>query len=196
MNLLLADASRFVASLKQHPRFLDQAIRACVPGLADFGLVYLVERDALHCGAAAHTTRTGARLLRNLNRIYKLRRNDLDSTVAQVVRIGRPALRRRIRPEETPTDPSAAPVFELHRRLGAHSALVVPIHGRDRVLGALALAYAESRRQYSRDDVPVAEHIALQIGFALDREVLTKAGATPSFLAQRRLLPARLRARA
>ncbi len=196
MNLLLADASRFVASLKQHPQFLGQAIRACVPGLADFGLVYLVDHDALRCGASAHTTAAGARLLRTLNRIYKLRRNDRDSTVAQVVRIGRPALRKRIRREETPGDPSAAPVFELHRRLGAHSALVVPIHGRDRVLGALALAYAESKRQYSRDDVPVAEHIALQIGFAIDRELLTTPRATPVFLARRRILPARLRARA
>jgi GAF domain-containing protein len=189
---MIAESSRFVASLRSQSGFLDHALQDCVPALGDFGLVYLVDGDRLRCAAFAHTSSTGRHLLRTLKHAYKLRRDDRDSTVAQVVRIGRPALRLNIRREQRPAGAAgSARVFDLHRRLGAHSALVVPIHGRDAVLGALALAYADSRRDYTPNDIPVVEHLATQIGFALDRGQLAKTG--PGAPPRRRLL-ARLRA--
>ncbi len=191
---MIADASRFVASLRSQSRFLDRALHGCVPALGDFGLVYLVDGDRLRCAAFAHATSTGRHLLRTLKHAYKLRRDDRDSTVAQVVRIGRPALRLQIRREQRPAGAAgSARVFDLHRRLGAHSALVVPIHGRDGVLGALGLAYSDSRRDYTPNEIPIVEHIAMQIGFALDREQLVTA--RPAAPPRRRRLLARLRAR-
>jgi GAF domain-containing protein len=196
MNVMIADASRFVSSLRTQSRFVDRALQACIPTLADFGAVFLVDGDRLRWAALAHATRAGRDLLRSLKRVYTLRRDDRDSTVAQVVRIGRPALRRRIRAEQ-PGAKAFAParrlVLDLHRQLGARSALVVPIHGRDGVLGALALNYADSKREYTPENVPVVEHIAMQIGFALDREPLVNASPRP--LVVRRRVPARPRAR-
>lgn len=193
---MIADASRFVSSLRAPARLLDRALYACIPALADFGLVFLVDGERLRCAALAHTTSTGRHLLRSLAHVYKLRRNDRDSTVAQVVRIGRPALRRQIRSEPNPAASASAPlqVLDIHRRLGARSALVVPIHGRDGVLGALALNYADSKREYTADNIPIVEHIALQIGFALDRTQPVKVRPGPP--AARRRLLTRLRARA
>ena len=190
---MIADASRFVATLRSQSRLLDDALHECVPALGDFGLIYLVDGDRLRCAASAHAAPRRRHLLRTLKHAYQLRRNDPDSTVAQVVRIGRPALRLQIRREQRPAGAAgAARVFDLHHRLGAHSALVVPIHGRDGVLGALALAYSDSKREYTPDEIPIVEHIAMQIGFALDREQLVHArpGAPP----RRRRLLARLRA--
>jgi GAF domain-containing protein len=173
---------------------LDEAMYGCVPALADFGLVYLVDGDRLRCATFAHATRLGRNVLRTLKHAYLLRREDRDSTVAQVVRIGRPALRLHIRPEQRPLKAGrSARVFELHRRLAARSALVVPIHGRDGVLGALALAYADSMRTYTPDDIPIVEHVAMQIGFALERGKMVNA--RPVSPSVRRLLPARLRVR-
>jgi GAF domain-containing protein len=196
MHVMIADSVRFVSSLRDHSRFLDHALAACVPALADFGLVFLVDGERLRCAALAHASHPGRGLLRALRRVYKLRRDDRDSTVAQVVRIGRPALRREIRAEPSPAASASnrRQVLEIHRRLGARSALVVPIHGRDGVLGALALNYAESRREYTTDNIPLAEHIAMQIGFALDRGRLRHPRPGPP--AVRRRLLARLRARA
>lgn len=191
--MMVAEASRFVTALRSQSRFVDEALRGCVPALADFGLVYLVDGDRLRCAAFAHARPAGRYLLRTLKHVYRLRKDDRDSTVAQVVRIGRPALRLHIRREQRPAGASgAARVFDLHRRLGAHSALVVPIHGRDGVLGALALAYSESRREYTPDEIPIVEHVAMQIGFALDREQLVTARPAPT---RRKRLLARLRAR-
>jgi GAF domain-containing protein len=194
MNLMIADSARFVSSLRAQSHFLDHALAACIPALADFGLVFLSDGERLRCAAHAHVSQTGRGLLRALKRVYRLRRDDRDSTVAQVVRIGRPALRRQIRAEPIPAALASSPqqVLEIHRRLGARSALVVPIHGRDGVLGALALNYADSRREYTPEVVPVVEHIAMQIGFALDRGQLAHARPTPP-PARRRLF---VRARA
>ena len=193
MHVMVADASRFVASLRTQSAFLEQALYGLVAALADFGLVYVVDGDRLTCAAFAHTTRRGRHLLRTLKHAYQLRRSDRDSTVAQVVRIGRPALRRHISPEpEPPPTPTAAHVSNLHRRLAARSVLAVPIHGRDGVLGALMLAYAGSGRQYSPEDIPVVEHVAMQIGFALDHGAPSLKGRASS--AVRRVLP-RLRGR-
>ena len=192
---MIAESSRFVASLRSQSGFLDHALHGCVPALGDFGLVYLVDGDRLRCAAFAHATSTGRHLLRTLKHAYKLRRDDRDSTVAQVVRIGRPALRLQIRREQRPAGAAgSARVFDLHRRLGAHSALVVPIHGRDGVLGALGLAYSDSRRNYTPDQIPIVEHIATQMAFALDREQLVNARPGAGAPPRRRRLLARLRA--
>lgn len=190
---MIADASRFVASLRSESQLLDHALRSCVPALGDFGLVYLADGDRLRCAAFVHATPRGRHLLRTLERVYKLRKDDPDSTVAQVVRIGRPALRLQIRPEERPPGlAGAARVFDLHQRLAPHSALVVPIHGRDEVLGALCLTYADSKREHTPGQIPIVEHVAMQIGFALDRAQLVNARTGPP--ARRRRLVARLRA--
>ncbi len=50
---MIADASRFVASLRSQSRFMDHALQGCVPALGDFGLVYLVDGDRLRCAAFA-----------------------------------------------------------------------------------------------------------------------------------------------
>ena len=99
---MIAAAARFVASLRSQSPFLEQALQDCVPAVGDFGLVYLVDGERLRCAAFAHATSTGRHLLRTLKHVYKLRRDDGDSTVAQVVRIGRPALRLQIRREQRP----------------------------------------------------------------------------------------------
>lgn len=196
MHMMIAESARFVSSLRAQTRFLDHALAACIPALADFGLVFLSDGERLRCAALAHASPAGRGLLRALKRVYKLRRDDRDSTVAQVVRIGRPALRRQIRAEPPPAASASnrRQVLDIHRRLGARSALVVPIHGRDGVLGALALNYAESRREYTPDNVPLVEHIAMQMGFALDRAQLGHTRQGPPVV--RRRLLARVRARA
>src|ERR1044072_1703512 len=100
MHPLIADAARFVASLRTRSRGGDEAMYGCVPALGDFGLVYLVDGARLRCAAFAHATRLGRNVLRTLKHAYRLRREDRDSTVAQGDRIGRPA----VRPQD-PTEP-------------------------------------------------------------------------------------------
>ena len=168
--------------------YFDRVARIAVPAFADFCLIYLLDGDALKCVASAHRTREGGRLLRALTRVYRITRHDPDSTVAQTVRRGRPHLRTEIRPE------SAAPpsrvgslvrVFELHRQLAVRSALTAPIEGRAGVIGALALSYSGSGRQYVAADVLVAEQMAHQLALAADNGRLLAAQRRQEVLSRR-----------
>jgi GAF domain-containing protein len=167
-----------------------------LPALADFCLIYVLNGDRFRCAASAHVTSAGDRLLRAFNRVYRIGRDDRDSTVAQVVRSGRPSLRADIRPERgaAPTRLSAR-VAEVHRRLNVRSSLVVPIKGRTGVLGAIALGYGDSRRRYTPSDIPVAQRLARQAAIALEHAPILDELLRHERLLHR-TLTIRLRARA
>jgi GAF domain-containing protein len=178
MNQFLSDAFRIVALPRDTDVYLERVARAAVPALADFCLVYLLDGEQFRCVASAHVTRAGDRLVRALNKVYKITRDDRESTVAQVVRLRRPSLRAEIRPEHQTPDAHAtelARVCDIHRQLGVRSALVVPIEGRAGVLGAVAFSYAQSGRHYSPADLPVAERVAHDIAFAVDHARLLQS---------------------
>jgi GAF domain-containing protein len=170
--------------------------RQAVPALADFCLLYVLDGANLRCAAAAHVTRTGDRLLRALKRVYRITRDDPDSTVAQVVRQRRHSLRDAITAEDETgalRRPRRARIFDLHRQLAVRAALVVPIEGAQGILGAIAFSYSTSGRRYTAADVPVAERIARQVARTLDNAPLLDELA----LEERRLTRMlRLRARA
>jgi GAF domain-containing protein len=113
-----------------------------------------------------------------LNKVYRITRDDRQSTVAQVVRLRRPSLRAAIRPEyQTPDSrvTELARVFDIHRQLAARSVLVVPSELPSGVLGAVAFSYAQSGRHYEPIDLPAAERVAHQIAFAVDHAQLVQS---------------------
>jgi GAF domain-containing protein len=178
MNQFLSDAVRIGAVPRDAPAYLERVARAVVPALADFCLVYLLDGEQLRCVASAHHTRAGNRLLRALHKVYKITRDDGESTVAQVVRLRRPSVRAEIRPEHQASESHVmelARVFDIHRQLAARSALVVPIEGRSGVLGAVAFSYAQSGRHYRSSDVAVAERVAHDIALAVDHAQLVQS---------------------
>jgi GAF domain-containing protein len=141
-----------------------------VPALADFSLFYLAQPSIIRCVASAHATPTGARLLRALSREYHLRRGDRDSTVAEVIRTARPIVRKDIAVEleaSRSLHSERDTVANLHRRLAARSALVVPVLGDRSVFGALTLCYSQSERSYSARDVHAAMRLAARIAGAM-----------------------------
>ena len=149
---------------------IRRLVRDAVPALADFSLFYVAQASIIRCAACAHATASGARLLRALGREYHVRRGDRHSTVAEVIRTARPIVRKEIPIElvASPSSPTARDtVANLHRRLAARSALVVPVLGDRAVLGALTLCYSQSERSYSARDVQAAMRLAARIAGAL-----------------------------
>jgi hypothetical protein len=141
---------------------VQQILRRAVPALADFAVVFVVAGRAIVGVASAHGTHAGERLLRDLRRVYRIRTDDLRSTVAQVVRTGRPALRRGIVHEKPPDAPRGS-VADLHYRLACRSAIVVPLRVGGMVTGAVTLCYAGSGRAYAPSDLPGARRVARDI---------------------------------
>jgi GAF domain-containing protein len=177
--------------------FLQRLAQSAIPSLADFCFIHLVDKQHLRCAASAHVTRAGRRLVRGLARSDRIICTDPLSTVAQAVRSRRPQVRTEI--ARDPDPPCRLRVFDLHRQLGAQSAIVVPLLDGADALGALTLGYADSGRQYSAQDVSWATRLARQISGRLSRaRDAAAARARPlsraSAATTRRLPPLRARA--
>jgi hypothetical protein len=185
------------AAARASRRTIGSIARRAVPALADFAIVFVVAGRHIVGIASAHTSPGGDRLLRALQRIYRVPVADLQSTVAQVIRTGQPSIRKAIRPENGEAGPRGS-VGDIHRRLGSRSALVMPLQSGAEVFGALTLCYAQSGRVYSRADIPAARRIAREIaravagGFTNGASRLRAAtGHTRTVAARRRRVAAR-----
>jgi GAF domain-containing protein len=146
-------------------RSIEEIARRAVPAVADFAMVFMVAGRSIVGIASAHISPAGARLVRALQRIYRIRRDDLQSTVAQVIRTGRPSLRKSIQCDGQLTRRGS--VADLHRRLACRSALVLPIRIGPTVAGAVTLCYAGSGRTYAPGDLAGARRVAHEIARAV-----------------------------
>jgi GAF domain-containing protein len=178
-------------------RTIHEIARRAVPTLADFAMVFLVGGRSIVGIASAHVSPAGDRLLRALRRIYRIPRHDLHSTVAQVIRTGRPSLRIGIQSDGRPAPRGS--VADIHQRLACRSALVLPIWIGSTVVGAVTLCYAGSGRTYAPADVAGAERVARQVARtvpsaltnAATSRLRTTAGDARRHTAVRRRLAAR-----
>lgn len=154
---------------------LARTARDAVPTLADFCLVHVVDGATLRCVAGAHVSRPGQMYVRALMRSRGIRRNDLVSTVAHVVRTGRPLLRAHV-PAEPRGEIRKGGLAELQHRLAPRSVLVVPIADGGAVLGALSLCYSESGRSYAGRHLRPAHRMTARIAHLLAaRRATTRA---------------------
>jgi GAF domain-containing protein len=147
------------AAVRAARRKIRDVAKGTIPSLADFAVVFVLDGRSIVGIATAHVTPDGERLLRALQRVYRVRVADLQSTVAQVIRNGRPAVRNGITHDHVRVVRRGS-VADLHRRLGARSALVIPIANGSGVFGALTLCYAGSGRAYTRADIPAGRRVA------------------------------------
>lgn len=146
-------------------RAIDRAARAAFPQLADFYFLHIVNPRTLRCVAAAHRARHLGRDMRTMVGSYPIRRDDLASTAAMVVRSRKPALRTGIYRDYDSGRRSASAV--LQRKLAPTSALVVPVITDDEVIGALSLCYSHSGRSHGPQHVRLAERLAARIAAVL-----------------------------
>src|SRR5207245_3698388 len=82
--------------------------------------------------------------------------------------------------------------LSVARTLGSTSLIIVPLVARGRTLGVIAFLTAESNRQYTRDDLALAEELARRAALAIDNARLYEQEPRIAETLQRRLLPQRL----
>jgi hypothetical protein len=145
---------------------IERSARHAIPNIADFCLVHVIHGASIPCVAAVHVSRGKQTHLRTLMRRFTIRRNDLVSSVAQVIRTQRPLLRPRVY-EEPQEKLRKSEASELRRQLAPRSVLVVPIMSGPAVVGALSLCYSESGRSHAERHLGPARRLALRISRAL-----------------------------
>jgi PAS domain S-box-containing protein len=164
----LAEATKLMASSLDAEATLDKVAWAAVPEIADWCAVELIdERGDLRHVALAHTDERRREVALELIRRYP---PSPDSAVGapQVARSGRSDLYAEIDDDMLAAAAVDAEHLALMRAIGTRSVLIVPIQSRQRTIGTLTLATAESGRRLTEGDVELAEELARRAGMAID----------------------------
>ena len=155
-----------LSTLTTQQRVIHRAAGKGIPRLADFCLIHVATPRCLRCVTAMHRGSHHSRDMLALMSSRPIRRDDLTSTVAGVVRSGKPVLRPTIRQEDIDRASRGA-MTRVYSRLAPRSALVVPLIADGAVLGTLSLCYSQSGRSHAPHHVPQAERLAARVSAAL-----------------------------
>jgi serine phosphatase RsbU (regulator of sigma subunit) len=186
----LAEANRLLTGSLNYERAIEELTRLAVPRLADWCAVILrapgVSEMTLH---VAHSDPARQELAEELWRRYPPEPADEESPLMEVLRTGRAQVISRV--PETMLQQVARDQDHLRllRALGLRSAMLVPLVGRGRPMGALSLIQAESGRRYSRADLDFAMELGRTAAAAIETARLYQEQGRVAQTLQNSLLP-------
>lgn len=166
-TVLLAEASMSLSRSLDMDATVTAVNRLLVPRFADWCALQLLRDGQLETVAVQHRDPATTEWARSLVGAFPTRM-DAPTGAANVVRTGRSETYPFIPEELIEAAAVNADHLVLLRRLGLTSAIIVPLTGRDGVVGAVTLIHAESGRRYSDEDVPFLEAVADRVAVALD----------------------------
>jgi anti-anti-sigma factor len=146
-----------------------------VPRFADWCVVDLADEDRrIRTVVVAHKDPSKGEWARRFQERYpsQLRASTGASTV---IRTGRAELHPTIPDTLLTQNAPDESYVQIVREIGPKSAMVVPLIGRDRTLGAITLVSTEPNRHYSQGDLALAEEIGRRAGLAVENAQLHQA---------------------
>ena len=185
---LMAEATSALIATLDMTELLDRLATLCVPRLADWVFVTLVDQyGEVRETAARHRDGRQAEL-QEFATLHALHlpptspsRRSIATSRAVLVEDLSPEVRDRLI-----VHPGARAAFET---LGGTSALSVPMVARRRTLGALALVMTSEDRTFGKEDVELAEDLAARAALAMDNVRLYQQEHSVADTLQRSLLP-------
>ena len=163
----LAEGERLLASSLDFETTLSTLARLAVPELADWCSVDVLEADgSVRRIAVAHADAAKAEIARQL-RVYPPDPAGRHPRT-RVLRTGRAELIPEITQAGLASAAGSPEQFEVMRRLGYRSCMIVPLVARGRSLGALTFVTAESGRRYGPPDLSLAQELAARAALAVD----------------------------
>ena len=164
----LAEASGLLASSLDYETTLASVAKLAVPNLADWCVVHIVgDNDRLRQLAVVHTDPAKEEAARTLQKRYPI---DPDAVIGvpNVLRTGRAEFYPLVNQDALALAARNEEVAKVLRNLDLKSCMIVPLVARNRTLGAITLATAESNRLYDANDLTLAEDLAHRIALAVD----------------------------
>lgn len=171
---ILAETGELLSAPLDYKIRLSNLAQLLVPQMADWCSIHLIEEDeSINNLVVVHSDPKKVALVEELQQRYPPDLN-AGAGVANVLRTGKsehypdiPAemLERFVQDEEH---------FKILQELKLRSAMVIPLTGRDRLLGTISLVWADSGRRYSQADVTLAEEIARRAALAVENARLYK----------------------
>jgi PAS domain S-box-containing protein len=177
----LVDTGAALASSLDYRQTLTTVARMAIPHIADWVRVDMLEEGRLRTLAVEHTDPAKIEFALELARRYP---EDPDATYGppNVLRTGESELMTAISEEAL----AELAVDDLHlslvRELGLCGYMCVPLVARERTLGVITFASADSQRRYEPEDLALVEELARRAAAAVDnarlyREVEERAQA-------------------
>jgi len=164
----LAEASGLLAISLDYETTLASVAKLAVPNLSDWCFVHIVgDNGQLRQLAFVHTDPAKAEVARKLSERYPL---DPDSAVgvANVLRTGRTEFYPIVDRDRMALAARNKEVANRLLSLDLKSCIIAPLVARNRTLGVITLATAESNRYYDLNDLALAEDLAHRIALAVD----------------------------
>jgi PAS domain S-box-containing protein len=186
----LAEASqRLSAASLDWEETLRELARLSIPMLADWCIVDVLDEDGktLRQVTVAAAEPDKEELLREMRERY---RPTVDSPqpAARALREATTVFYGDFTPESLRATTRDEYHFELIKALDPNAAIAVPLIARGHTVGAVTLAFAESKRRYGAADVDLADELARRAAFAVDNARLYRAereaGERVAFLAE------------
>jgi signal transduction histidine kinase/CheY-like chemotaxis protein len=178
----LAEASATLASSLDYRRTLATLARLCVPAIADWAAVDMLDPDrTLRRLAVVHVDPTKVELAHELYRRWPPHIDD-PSGVPHVLRTGRAEVFYDVHDSLLAASGSDPELLGSLRGLGLTSSMCVPLTVRGRVVGAISLVAAESGRRFAADDLALAEELALRASIAVEHASLYREATEASKL--------------
>jgi PAS domain S-box-containing protein len=172
----LARAGEALASSLDYPTTLATVAQFAVPELADWCTVDIVEPGSVapRQVAMAHSDPSKVQFARELGERYP---RDPNATTGppQVIRTGKSELYTEISDALLESAAQDAEHARLLRQLRLESAMVVPLRGQSRTLGAMSFVYADSGRRYRESDLEFAQDFARRATLAIENALAMKA---------------------
>ncbi|MBV9946497.1 MAG: response regulator, partial [Myxococcales bacterium] len=165
----LARAGAALASSLDYRSTLSSVAQFAVPRLADWCTVHLVEPGGHvpQLVAMAHADPEQLERLRELMERYPIDAEG-PSGVPRVIRTAHSELYPDLGGVLAEFSGGNPDGLRILRQLDLRSAMIVPLRGRDRTLGALAFTYAQSERSYTEQDLAFAEEFARRAAMAIE----------------------------
>jgi PAS domain S-box-containing protein len=185
---LMAEATSTLIATLDMTELLDRLAGLCVPRLADWAFVTLLDDfgDVREFAARHRDGRDDE--LQEFAALHVLHLGP-GSPSRRSMASSRPVLLDELPPEvlaEVFTYPGA---LELFQQLGGAQVLTVPMVARRRTLGAIALIRSDADRRFTQDDVDLAADLGSRAALAIDNVRLYRQEHAVADTLQRSLLP-------
>lgn len=164
----LAEASTVLATSLDYETTLTNVANLAVPQIADWCLVDIVEEDgSIRRLAISHQDSAKVELAWDLAWRYSHKPNALIG-VPNVIRTRQPEMIAEISESWLVEHAQDKEHLQILRGLEMQSYIIVPLYTSGRVLGAIVLITAESRRRYEQADLSLALDLGRRSAIAID----------------------------
>jgi PAS domain S-box-containing protein len=178
----LAEAGAILSSSLDYETTLASVARLAVPTLADWCSVDIVGDDGeIHALAIAHRDTEMMKAAEEMQRRYPASMED-PFGVARAIRTGQPELYGAVPDEVLVGMARDGTHLRILREAGVRSAMIVPLVGRGRTLGAISLVATETERHFDATDLLFAEELAGRAALAIDNARLYREAQEASQL--------------